>query len=72
MFVQYRCQQDVIKVQSKKNDAILITIIELVGLGLFMFTLLFNYKKTKKMDQLYSKYIVVANDYALYFKFDSK
>lgn len=34
--------------------------------------ILFNYNKTKKMDRLYSKYMVMANDYALYFSFNSK
>lgn len=72
MFVQYRCQQDVIKVEAKKKDALFIAMIELVGLGLFLFTILFNYKKTKKMDKFYTRYMVMANDYSLYFSFNSK
>jgi len=72
MFVQYRCQQDVIKVEAKKKDALFMAIIELVGLGLFLFTILFNYQKTKKMDKLYSKYMVMANNYSLYFSFNTK
>jgi hypothetical protein len=46
MFVQYRCQQDVVKVKAKKADALFIGVIEIVGLALFLFTILFNYKKT--------------------------
>lgn len=61
-----------VKVKAKKADALFIGIIELVGLGLFLFTILFNYKKTQKMDKLYTKYMVMANDYALYFSFNSK
>ena len=61
-----------VKVQAKQKDALFIAMIELVGLGLFLFTLLFNYQKTKKMDKLYTKYMVMANDYALYFSFNSK
>ena len=61
-----------VKVKAKKADALFIGIIEIVGLGLFLFIILFNYKKTQKMDKLYTKYMVMANDYALYFSFNSK
>ena len=72
MFVQYKCQQNVHNVEAKQKDSLFIAIIEIVGLGFFMTMILFNYNKTKKMDKLYSKYMVMANDYTLYFSFNSK
>ena len=72
IFIQYKCEQDVIKVNIKQKDSLLLAVLELVCISLFVFTLYFNYLKTKKMDDIYTKYMIMVNDYALYLRIGAK
>ena len=72
MFIQYKCEQDVAKVDVKKKDSLLLVMIEIVCISLFLFTLYFNYSKTGKMDKLYTRYMIMVNDYSIYLSIDKK
>ena len=67
-FVQYKCEQDYANVNTKQQNSIFIIIIEIVCSGFVLFTVWFNFFKTKKMDAQYSQYTINANDFALYVK----
>ena len=49
-----------------------IAIIEVIGFILILSCLLFNYKKTKKMDSLSDQLNVTASDYTIYLEFSDE
>ena len=50
LFLQYKCQQDVVHVEAKQSDSMFVALVEVMSVVVLVMALWYNLTKTNKMD----------------------
>ena len=64
--MQYECAQDEDVLDSKRSDALVLAVLEMIGAFLVIAVLIFNWTKTEKMGKQYGELNLTASAYTLF------